>query len=81
MDVFGNLEIVVSTADVANVARLEGVSAKEFHRETDVNVFRTFSTAFEAMPRLRKSGGTIVFLNRIAEKHGFPKVSIYAANE
>lgn len=82
VDAFGGLDLVVNNAGILRQAdRLEELSLEAYEAMRAVNVDGMFYTARAAMPHLRASGGTLVFVGSDSAKHPDPRLATYAATK
>jgi NADP-dependent 3-hydroxy acid dehydrogenase YdfG len=82
VDVFGGLDLVVNNAGILRRAdRLEELPIEEYQSMRAVNVDGMFYTAQAALPHLRESDGTIVFVGSDSAKHPDPRLATYAATK
>lgn len=84
VDELGRLDALVSNAGLTGEGydeRLEETSIEEFRRVTEVNVFGTFYATRAALPHLRETNGTLVFVGSSAGKLPRPGAAVYAASK
>lgn len=82
VDVFDGLDLVVNNAGILRRAdRLEEMPIEEYQSMRAVNVDGMFYTARAALPHLRESNGTIVFVGSDSAKHPDPRLATYAATK
>ncbi|UIP00371.1 SDR family oxidoreductase [Halobaculum sp. CBA1158] len=77
----GGLDGVVANAGIGLAGDVESMSDDDYHAMTDVNVDGAFFTARAALPHLRESGGTIVFVASFAGEYPRPGNPVYAASK
>jgi NADP-dependent 3-hydroxy acid dehydrogenase YdfG len=82
VDEFGGLDVVVSNAGAgAPGTRVGDIPIEEYRKLMETNVDGTFFVTQAAMPHLRDSGGTIVFLGSLAGQYPRPATPLYAATK
>ena len=78
---FGGLDAVVANAGLGINESVEEMSTETYRTMMDVNVDGAFFTAREAVPRLRETEGTIVFVGSFAGQYPRPGNPVYAATK
>ncbi len=78
---FGRLDAVVANAGLGIDVPVEEMSTEVYRRMTDVNVDGMFFTARAAIPHLRETEGTLVFLGSFSGQYPRPHNPIYAATK
>ena len=78
---FGGLDAVVANAGLGINESVEEMSTETYRTMMDVNVDGVFFTAREAVPHLRETGGTIVFVGSFAGQYPRPGNPVYAATK
>ena len=82
VEAFGGLDVVVSNAGAgAPGTRVDDISTEEYRLLLETNVDGTFFTSRAAMPHLRRSRGTIVFVASVAGQYPRPKTPLYASTK
>lgn len=81
VDSFGSLDIVVNNAGIGHSGRVDEMSTEEFLTVMAVNTNGMFFTTRAALPHLRQSGGTLVFIGSIAGKYPRSFYPVYAASK
>lgn len=77
----GRLDGLVNNAGVADEGNVETLSDEGFHRMMDVNTDGMFFAARAALPHLRETNGTLVFVASFAGQHPRPGNPVYAATK
>ncbi len=78
---FGQLDAVVANAGLGIDAPIEEMTTEVYRTMMDVNVDGMFFTAREAIPHLRETTGTLVFLGSFAGQYPRPFNPLYAATK
>ncbi|HKJ58385.1 MAG TPA: SDR family NAD(P)-dependent oxidoreductase, partial [Halobacteriales archaeon] len=80
---FGDLDVVVANAGTGTGPGIpvEDLPTDQYRTVTDVNVDGMFYTARAALPHLRASAGTLVFVASFAGKYPRPGSPVYAATK
>jgi NAD(P)-dependent dehydrogenase (short-subunit alcohol dehydrogenase family) len=77
---FGQLDIVVANAAVAQPTPFEQVSEAQFDEINAINYKGVFFTVQKALPLLAK-GGSVIVTTSISNRAGAPNFSVYAAGK
>jgi NADP-dependent 3-hydroxy acid dehydrogenase YdfG len=78
---FGSLDAVVANAGLGIDESVEEMSTETYRTMMDVNVDGAFFTAREAVPHLRETEGTLVFVGSFAGQYPRPGNPVYAATK
>ncbi|MEZ4774676.1 MAG: SDR family oxidoreductase [Bacteroidia bacterium] len=81
IDTWGRLDILVNNAGAATRGSIESMSPEVFRNITDTNILGSIFPSKAALPWIKKSKGSIVFISSIASFHGLPFNSIYSASK
>ena len=79
---YGDVFVVINNAGLGKFCKIEDVTLEDWNRQLDVNLRATFlvSQAFiHGMKRRKK--GTLVFMNSVAGKKGYPYSAAYVASK
>jgi NAD(P)-dependent dehydrogenase (short-subunit alcohol dehydrogenase family) len=78
----GRLDALVNNAGYGQYGAVEDVSAEEWRREFDVNLFGAIEVTRAALPAMRQArGGTIVNVSSVAGKIAIPFAAPYCASK
>ena len=75
------LDAVVNNAGIAVGGGLESLPVAELRRQLEVNVVGQLAVTPAVLPRLRESGGRIVFVSSISGRIASPMLGAYAASK
>jgi NADP-dependent 3-hydroxy acid dehydrogenase YdfG len=78
---FGGLDLVVNNAGLARGSSVADMSTDEYRTMMDTNVDGMFFTTRAAIPHLRESSGTLVFIGSFAGQYPRPFNPVYAASK
>jgi hypothetical protein len=78
---FGRLDAVVCNAGLGRDAAVEEMTTEQYRDMMDVNVDGAFFTAREAVPHLRETDGSLVFVASFAGQYPRPANPVYAATK
>lgn len=80
-ETFGRLDILVNNAGVVVGSSVEELSTDEYRAMMETNVDGMFFATRTALPHLRETGGTIVFLGSFAGQYPRSFNPVYAATK
>jgi NAD(P)-dependent dehydrogenase (short-subunit alcohol dehydrogenase family) len=75
------LDAVVNNAGIAVGGAMETLSPDEWRKQLEINVIGQLAVTQAVLPRLRKSGGRIVFISSVNGRLSMPLVGAYAASK
>lgn len=78
---FGKVDIVINNAGVSMRGHLADLDPDVIKRVFRVNVFGSINMSIAAIPELRKTEGSLVFISSLAGIRGFPDLSAYSASK
>lgn len=78
---FGSLDILVNNAGLAAGSDVESMASEDYHTMMRVNCDGMFFTTRAALPHLRESEGTLVFIGSFAGQYPRPFNPVYAATK
>jgi len=78
---FGQLDILILNAGLSSYGLVEDTRDKVLEDVMRVNAIGPFIGARTALPYIRKSRGSIVFISSLAGKHGIPRSSVYSMSK
>ncbi|MCB0851831.1 MAG: SDR family NAD(P)-dependent oxidoreductase, partial [Bacteroidetes bacterium] len=81
IEAFGQIDILINNAGVATRGSVENMSHDVFRKVLDVNVLGSVFPAKSALPYLKQTRGSVVFVSSIASFHGLPFNSVYCASK
>jgi short-subunit dehydrogenase len=75
---FGKLDILITNAGVAGYSSFESFDPAEYKKAIDSNIYGSLFPAKTALPLLKASGGSLVFISSLAGMMGMPYYSAYS---
>jgi NADP-dependent 3-hydroxy acid dehydrogenase YdfG len=81
VDEFGGLDLLLNNAGLARGTSVEDMSTEQYRTMMETNVDGMFFTTRAALPHLRESAGTLVFIGSFAGQYPRPFNPIYAASK
>ncbi len=81
VDTFGRLDILVNNAGLSMKGALADLDPEVYKRVFDANVLGSVNTTVPALPHLRKSKGSVVFISSVAGIRGLPDHSAYSSSK
>jgi len=81
IDRYGKLDILVLNAGVSTYGDVESVTDEALQHVMNINTNGPFKCARLALPYIRKSKGSIVFISSLAGLHGLPNSSVYCMSK
>lgn len=78
---FGGLDIVVNNAGVALSGHVDEQPIEEYETMMRTNVDGTFYVTRAALPHIKESTGTLVFVGSFGGQYPRPKTAVYAATK
>ena len=78
---FGTLDVLVNNAGVYQPMLLVELTAEEFHREINTNLFGPLLTIRESLKHLGPNGGSIINIGSAASRMHPPGYSVYTASK
>jgi NADP-dependent 3-hydroxy acid dehydrogenase YdfG len=81
VEAFGGLDVLVNNAGLGLGGDVETMTDEQYHTMTDVNVDGMFYATRAALPHVRESRGTLVFVGSLAGQYPRPGNPVYAATK
>lgn len=78
---FGSLDILINNAGVSMRGNFSELKPEVFETVFNINVHGAVNTSLYAIPYIRKSKGSIVFISSVAGIHGLPNNSAYSSSK
>jgi len=81
IDTYGNIDILVTNAGIGMRERFENLQPEIFSQIIESNINGSAFPALKALPFIKKSKGSIVFISSAAGMIGLPTASAYSAGK
>lgn len=78
---YGRLDILILNAGLSSYGTVEKTSDATLHNVMKANTFAPFTGTRIALPHIRKTKGSIVFISSLAGLHGIPHSSVYSMSK
>lgn len=78
---FGRIDVLINNAGIIMRGAFEDIKPEVFQRVVQVNLLGSVYPAMAALPFLRETRGSLVFISSIAGLRGFPMASPYSASK
>lgn len=78
---FGKIDILVNNAGLSMKGSLIDLNPEVYKRVFDANIMGSVNTTIPALPYLRKSKGSVVFISSVAGIRGLPGHSAYCSSK
>jgi short-subunit dehydrogenase len=78
---FGQLDVLVNNAGIATMSSIENMNPEIFKKVIDVNLNGSVFMTKAALPSIKKTKGSILFVGSIAGIHGVPDYSAYSCSK
>jgi NAD(P)-dependent dehydrogenase (short-subunit alcohol dehydrogenase family) len=75
------LDAVVNNAGIVASGPMEAVTTAEWRKQLDVNVIGQLAVTRAVLPRLRESGGRVVFISSVNGQVSMPMLGAYSASK
>ena len=80
--IFGGMDILVNNAGIGIIGKtVEEMSAEEFERTLQTNLFGVFYACHHAIPLMKERGGYIINISSLAGQNAHPKMAAYNASK
>ena len=79
---YGDVFVVINNAGLGKFCKIEDVTLEDWNRQLDVNLRASFLVSQAFIPGMkRRKKGTLVFMNSVAGKKGYPYSAAYVASK
>lgn len=78
---FGQLDILVNNAGVSMRGKVADLNPEVFEEVFKSNVYGTVNSTIPALPELRKTKGSLIFISSLAGIRGLPGLSAYCSSK
>jgi short-subunit dehydrogenase len=78
---FGRLDIAVANAGFGVAGLVQKLSADDYRRQFDTNIFGVLNTVWATLPALQQSQGRLVLIGSVAGHVALPRNSAYAMSK
>lgn len=76
---FGRLDVLINNAGISMRGRFEETTGEVFRAMFETNLVGSAVVSRAALPALRESGGSLLFISSLAGLRGFPGIAAYSA--
>ncbi len=81
VDKFGRIDILINNAGIAGEGTVEESDAVIFKKQVEVNLIASYYMTRYALPHIKSTNGSIVFVSSLAGLFGIPAYSGYSASK
>ena len=81
VETFGRLDVLINNAGLSCFGAVDQMDADVAKQIIDTNIYGSLYPVMAALPELKKSKGTILFISSIAGFHGLPGYSAYSLSK
>lgn len=81
IETFGRIDILINNAGISMRGYLSELDPVVFQKVFDSNVMGTINTTIPAIPHIRKTEGSIIFISSLAGIRGLPGMSAYSSSK
>ena len=78
---FGQIDVLVNNAGIATEGKISETRPEVFQKAMEVNYLGSVYPTQFALPHLKKSKGSVLFISSLAAIHGLPDFSIYSSSK
>ena len=79
---YGDVFVVINNAGLGKFCKIEDVTLEDWNRQLDVNLRASFLVSQAFIPGMKqRKKGTLVFMNSVAGKKGYPYSAAYVASK
>ena len=79
---YGDVSVIINNAGLGKFCKIEDVTLEDWNRQLDVNLRASFLVSQSFIPGMKqREKGTLVFINSVAGKKGYPCSAAYVASK
>lgn len=78
---FGKIDILINNAGISMEGTVEELAPEVFRKVMEVNYLGAVYATQAALPQLRKTKGSVMFIGSLAGIHGLPNHSVYSSSK
>ena len=78
---FGKIDVLVNNAGISTRGTIEDLEPAVFKKVMEVNYLGSVYPTQYAIPHLKKSAGSVIFISSVAAIHGIPNFSVYSSSK
>jgi short-subunit dehydrogenase len=81
LEAFEKVDILVNNAGISTEGTVEEMDPEVIRKVMEVNYLGSVYPTQAALPELRKTKGSLIFMSSLAALHGLPKYSVYSSSK
>lgn len=78
---FGQIDILINNAGISTEGTVEELDADVFKKVMEVNYLGSVLPTKSALPYIKKTKGSVIFVSSVAGIRGIPKYSVYSSSK
>jgi len=78
---FGKIDVLINNAGIAGAGTVEEANSAVFRKQVEVNLLGSYYMTRHALPHIKSSNGSVLFVSSLAGLFGLPGYSGYSASK